>query len=71
MVDKFGIAAQRSDIAVPTPPAMACINNPCMNNALCQPDASTTRGFKCVCVAEYKGILCEGVCLSLYCIFEA
>eukprot|EP00794_Sanderia_malayensis_P004400 gene4400-4989_t len=53
-------SSQRSDIAVPTNSPMACINNPCMNNAVCQPDATTLRGYKCVCEsAEYKGILCE------------
>eukprot|EP00794_Sanderia_malayensis_P012220 gene12220-13478_t len=55
-------SSQRSDIAVPTNSPVACINNPCMNNAVCQPDATTLRGYKCVCEsAEYKGILCEGL----------
>ena len=51
---------QRSAIAVPDPSQMACLNNPCMNNGLCRPDPMSEKGFKCSCVAEYKGILCEG-----------
>eukprot|EP00795_Rhopilema_esculentum_P008194 gene8194-14126_t len=50
---------QRSDIAVPSPSLMACLNNPCMNDGLCRPDPTTERGFKCVCISEYKGVLCE------------
>ena len=51
---------QRSAIAVPDPSIMACLNNPCMNNGFCHPDPSSDKGFKCACVPEYKGILCEG-----------
>ena len=57
---KTGNGVQRSSIAVPDPSSMACLNNPCMNNGLCRPDPDSDKGFKCICVSDYKGILCEG-----------
>ena len=57
-------SVQKSDILAPSKGDIAaqyaCIANPCMNGAVCKPESTVERGYKCECTEKYTGILCEG-----------
>ncbi|XP_061714224.1 cubilin-like [Cydia pomonella] len=40
-------------------PTDHCASNPCYNGGVCRQDSSMSKGFRCECLAQYTGDLCD------------